>query len=230
MAKRVLQFLMQTGKWKRSEVRKLLEQAKVTVDGKVVSSEHYFVNDPSSLKVNGENVKFQSEKKYLILNKPNGYTCQKGVSQSVLDLIDDKKLFPIGRLDKYTQGLLLFTNDGDFAYRVLSPEHHVEKEYVATLEKEIDSLTIRKLEQGINIRLYNELYLTKPALITQINPKTIRIIIKEGKKRQIRKMLKASGNKVLELTRIRIGKIHLGTLKIGESKYLTKEEAKQALA
>lgn len=226
--KRIIQVLMQTGQWKRSEVRHLLKEEKVTVDEVVVTSEHYFVKKDASILVNGKKLTLPKEKIYLMLNKPTGYSCQKGTSPNVLDLVKET-VFSIGRLDKYTEGLLLLTNDGDYAHKILSPEHKVEKEYLVTLMNPIDKQTISLLEKGVEIRLREETYLTKPAVVTKINPTTINIIIKEGKKRQIRKMLKTVGNKVVTLTRIRIGKLLLGNLKPGSSKKLSKEEAFKAL-
>ncbi len=215
---------MQTGQWKRSEIRKLLKEGKITVDNILVTSEHYFVKDPKKILVEEKKLELPKEKIYLALNKPAGYSCQKGTSPNVLDLVSEK-VFAIGRLDKDTEGLLLLSNDGDYAHSILSPEKKTEKKYLALLRNSISKKEIQTLEQGVQIKLRNTYYLTKPCKITQISQNKITIILTEGKKRQIRKMIKSLGNKVLSLQRTHIGKLTLGNLPLGSYKTLSKQEA-----
>src|SRR3989344_984970 len=229
MTKRIIQLLMQTAQWTRSQVRLLLKEGRVQVDGKTVLGEHYFVKEGSLITVNGEKIKLPEENIYFMLNKPAGYSCQKGTHPNVLSFFKNIPVFAIGRLDKDTEGLLLLTNDGDYAHRILSPDHKTEKEYFVTTLNALDTYQLTKLAEGVSIKLGTTRYLTKPALVTQQDNHSLFIVIKEGKKRQIRKMLKGVGNKVVTLTRIRIGKLALGDLKLGTTKQLTKEEAFLAL-
>jgi len=221
---------MQTGAYTREGARELVKEGNVLVDKKRVTSEHFFIKEKSLVEVQGKKLMIQKEKIYLMLNKPKEYVCQKTAKEkNVLELVKEKNIFVIGRLDKDTEGLLLLTNDGDYAHQVLSPEHHVEKEYLVILEKEITQEEIKKLETGVAIDLETEIYTTKPCDVLKINAREIKIRLREGKKRQIRRMLEAVDNKVLELKRIRIGNLLLGNLKLGTYRVLSKEEALQAL-
>ena len=230
MTQRIIQLLMKTGTWTRSQVRKMLLTGAVTVDGKTISSEHYFVKEEAEVFVYGEKLKLPTGKIYLMLNKPPGYSCQKGTHPNVLNLVPGRTVFSVGRLDKYTTGLLLLTNDGYYAHRILSPDHKTEKEYYVTTEKELTEEQLSSLCEGVSIKLGTTLYTTKPASVKKLTSHSLHIIIKEGKKRQIRKMLKTIRNKVVDLKRIRIGKLELKNLELGTYKELTEEEALTALA
>jgi len=219
--------LMSTGTMKRSEARALLSQENVTVDGKIVKSEHYFVQDPTTIQVHGRNLALPKEKLYFILNKPAGYHCQKTMHPNVYSILKEP-VFAVGRLDRDTEGLLLMTNDGDFAYKIMSPEHHVEKEYYAQVLNELTNEDLSRLEKGVSIKLGATHYLTRPATVIQLGATHFRITITEGKKRQIRRMVKSLRNKVLTLKRIRIGGLTLGDLPPGTFRKLTREEAMQA--
>lgn len=180
----------------------------------------------------GKKLQIKKEKKiYILLNKPIGYvtTAKDQFSrQIVLDLIKgvNERIVPVGRLDMYTSGALILTNDGDFIYKVTHPKYEIEKTYVATVKGIIQKDDIEKLEQGIKI----EDYITKPAKVKILktdfekNISRVQITIHEGKNREVRKMCEAIGYKVIALHRSKIGNLDVKDLKIGEWRYLNKEE------
>ena len=155
-----------------------------------------------------------------MLNKPSGFvtTVKEQFNRpSVLDIIDLKeRVFPVGRLDMDSEGLLLITNDGDFANRITHPTKHVTKTYEVIVKNNIGEETLLKLKEGVDIGGY----VTKPAIIKKISSRKLVITISEGKNRQIRKMIEAVENSVIYLKRISIGKLNLGNLKPGEYVYL----------
>ena len=167
---------------------------------------------------------------YILLNKPIGYvtTAKDQFSRdSVLDLVKVKqRIVPVGRLDMYTSGALLLSNDGDFIYKVTHPKHEIDKTYTVTLKGIINKEEVEQLEKGVKI----EDYITKPAKVkilkTDIekNISRLEITIHEGKNRQVRKMCEAIGKKVQALHRTKIGNIGVKDLKLGQWRYLTKEE------
>lgn len=180
----------------------------------------------------GKKLQIKKEKKiYILLNKPIGYvtTAKDQFSrQIVLDLIKgvNERIVPVGRLDMYTSGALILTNDGDFIYKVTHPKYEIEKTYVATVKGIIQKDDIEKLEQGIKI----EDYITKPAKVKILktdfekNISRVQITIHEGKNREVRKMCEVIGYKVIALHRSKIGNLDVKNLKIGEWRYLNKEE------
>jgi len=168
---------------------------------------------------------------YILLNKPKGVvtTCddEKG-RKTVLDLIDKrelegKRIFPVGRLDYDTEGLLILTNDGDFTRKMTHPSSKVKKVYVATLDKNIIDEDLKTLEQGIEI----EGEKTHPAMARNIKSNVVELTITQGRNRQVRKMFEALGYKVVYLKRIAVGRIRLGNLKTGEWRFISKEDIKK---
>ncbi len=213
----------------------LLRSGQVKVNGKPVHNPNFQVNHKKEqITVNDKPLSTELPKAYFILNKPVGYLTSKnpsGEKKSIMDLINCPKdlkntLFPVGRLDYNTSGLILITNDGEFAHRILQPENQIEKEYRITLNKPLGSTHKIALEHGVAIQVNNQPYTTKPAKVT-LNP--LIITITEGKKRQVRLMFKSLGYTVTSLQRIRIGNLRL-KLKEGEYKKIEKEEALQALS
>ncbi len=176
-----------------------------------------------------------TEKIYILLNKLPGYLSATADSHGVPTIMDllphtDERLFPVGRLDKDTEGLLIVTNDGDLTYRLTHPKHHVDKVYLAYIEGMPTAESLDKLRQGVML----ECGMTAPAIVERESPDhnnrtgskstCLRITIHEGKKRQIKRMCAAIGHKVLKLKRIQLGPIALGDLRPGEYRYLTPEE------
>ena len=229
---RLQKYLANNGILSRRKEEEAILEGKVKVDGQVITELGTKIN-PSINKVEyeGNLVKKEEEKVYVLLNKPIGYvtTVKDQFNRDIVtDLIKGVKvkLLPVGRLDMYTSGALILTNDGDFIYRVTHPKHEIEKTYNVTLRGIIENTQVEELEKGVKI----EDYITKPAKVkilkidNEKNISRIQITIHEGKNRQVRKMCEAVGKKVLALHRAKIGSIDVKNLKIGEWRYLNKKE------
>ena len=184
----------------------------------------------------GKIVKVQQENVYILLNKPIGYvtTAKDQFNRdSVLDLVKIKqRIVPVGRLDMYTSGALLLTNDGNFVYQVTHPKHEVEKTYTVTIKGIIQPEEVDRLRKGVEI----EDYITKPAKVkilktdTEKNQSRVEITIHEGKNRQVRKMCEAIGHKVIALHRSKIAGIGVKNLPLGKWRYLTSSEVTKILS
>jgi len=219
------------GKYSRSDVKKLIKQGLVVVDGKVAKTSDEKVDpDSAEVLINGE-VFLYKPFIYIMLNKPQGVVSATDdkVHKTVLDLVPPELnrpgLFPAGRLDADTTGFVLITDDGDFAHRILSPKNHVEKTYEAELKEPIKKEDIEKLEQGITLK---DGFTCLPAKIIPISEKFVRIIICEGKYHQIKRMFGATNNKVLSLKRVKIGGLPLDIdLKPGFCREITQEELRE---
>ena len=231
---RLQKYLADCGIASRRKCEQYIQQGKVQVNGKVVTELGTKIN-PKKDKVKFENREITENRKmvYILLNKPIGYVTtvdDQFNRDTVLDLVKVKeRIVPVGRLDMYTSGALILTNDGDFVYKVTHPKHEIEKTYTVTLKGIIQNDEVEKLRKGVQI----EDYTTKPAKVKILktdkekNISRLEIIIHEGKNRQVRKMCEAIGKKVLALHRSKIGKIGVKDLKLGEWRYLTKKEIQQ---
>ena len=224
---RLDKLLTELGKSSRSEGGKLIRSGKVTVNGEIIKKPDYKI-DPENDEVSlfGEILTYKRYT-YIMLNKPDGYVSATDdeKEKTVLDLLDpeDRRrgLFPCGRLDKNTLGLVILTNDGDGAHRVLSPKHHVEKIYKFISRDPVSENDIKALESGVDIGGY----LTKPCKIKMISECEGEITLIEGKYHQIKRMLEAVNNKIVYLERITFGNIQLDpSLGRGEWRYLTPDE------
>ncbi len=208
---RLDKFLSLRGIATRKESTKILKKGLVTVNGEVVKSPKVKININDEIIYNGMEFLYE-EFVYYILNKPAGYVSatKDNLHPTVIELLDDNHyqndLFPVGRLDIDTTGLLLITNDGNLAHKMLHPKNHVKKTYIAELERPLDAEQIEKLEAGVII---NEDYLTKPAQVRQIETVVAEITISEGKFHQVKKMFAAVGNNVVNLERIKFGNLEL---------------------
>ena len=227
---RLDKLLADCGFGTRSEVKKMIRNGWVEVNGIAARSGDQKVDENTdTVTVDGNEVHYQKFV-YFMLNKPQGYiSATEGQDPVVLDLIDEpyKDLFPCGRLDKDTTGLLLITNDGPLAHRLLSPKHHVEKEYIVTHESPLSEADIRKMAEGITWQ--SETY--RPAVCRTIDDHTCSLIISEGKFHEIKKIFEALGNKVTALARIRMKNLVLdGSLAPGEYRPLSEEELKDLRA
>lgn len=214
----------------RTEVKKLIRQGKVTVDGLIVKNPDIKIDiDIQSVTCNGMVVAYETYE-YYMLNKPAGIisaTSDKK-EKTVLDLIDSKKrkdLFPVGRLDKDTEGLLLITNDGELAHRLLSPKKHVDKLYYARVEGAVSAEDIDAFAKGLDI---GEGEYTKPAKLVVLKSDVIseiELTIQEGKFHQVKRMFEAVGKKVIYLKRLEMGTLKLDeSLALGEYRPLTQKE------
>ena len=220
----------------RKETNKLIEDKRVIVNG-VLCKLGQWVEEYDEILLDGERVK-PREKIYIALNKPVGITCtaSEEVKDNIIDYINyGQYIFPVGRLDMYTSGALILTDDGDFVYKITHPKHEIEKTYTVTIKGIVTNEEVQKLRQGVEIDDNGEKYITKKAnvriLKTDIEKDISRleIVIHEGKNRQVRKMCEAVGRKVLALHRSKIGNIGVKDLKIGTWRYLKKHEIEKLL-
>ena len=225
---RVDKFLSEMGKATRTESAKLARAGKITVNGVAIKKSDVHINpDTDEVRLFGTLVSYKKFT-YIMLNKPEGYVSatEDGKDKTVLDLLNDeerrKNLFPCGRLDKNTVGLMILTNDGDSAHKLLSPKHHVPKTYAFKSKFPIASEDVKKLEAGVDIGGY----VTKPCKVKlDCDSMGGEITITEGKYHQIKLMLEAVNNKITYLERLTFGNINLdNNLKRGEWRHLTTEE------
>jgi 23S rRNA pseudouridine2605 synthase len=223
--KRLSKTLAAAGIASRRAAEELIFAGKVTVNGAVALLPQTMVDDNDVILVNGAPIKPEESKVYYILNKPPGYVCTSKRTQKtkiVLDLFEgvDERLFTVGRLDKDTMGLLLVTNDGHFANQVMHPSANIKKEYLVKTKQEVTADHLSAISHGTLV----EGTFVKPVKVTKVRKGTLKIIIAEGKKREVRLLLKAAGLEVLELTRIRIGGLVLGPLEPGSWREMTEKE------
>ena len=211
---RINKFIANSGYCSRRNADLLLEQGKVFVNGKL-ATKGIDISENDEVLVEGKKIKLEEAKKYYLLNKPIGYSSTAKAQfqeKIVLDLIDSKeRIYPVGRLDKDSFGLLLLTNDGDLAFRLTHPSHNVEKEYIVKVDKTLKESDLKKLSSGIMLE-------------GKITSNIVKVFLKEGRNRQIRKMFKTLDYNVISLERIAFGKIKLGKLKVGNYRELSKEE------
>lgn len=231
---RLQKFLANSGIASRRKAEELILSGKISVNGITITELGTKVN-PDVDEVFFENKKVENVQKYkyVLLNKPVGYvtTVDDQFNRPiVLDLIKncDVKLIPVGRLDMYTSGALILTNDGDFIYKVTHPKNEIEKTYNATVRGEISEEDVQKIRDGVQIDNYvsGKAKVKILKIDKEKNISRIEITIHEGKNREVRKMCEAVGKKVIALHRSKIGKISVKDLKIGVWRYLTPEEVK----
>ena len=225
---RLDKYLAEMGVGTRQEVKRQIRQGKVTVNGTVVKAADTKIDETcDEVTIGGRNISYVSYE-YYMLNKPGGVVSatEDRRDTTVIDLIKDKKrkdLFPVGRLDKDTEGLLLITNDGDLAHRLLAPKSHVTKRYGFRVEKELSPEDICALEGGVDIGGY----VTAPCRVTLRAPQAGEIAITEGKYHQIKRMMEAVGNRITELERLSFGALVLEpAMKRGDWRELTGDEIK----
>jgi len=229
---RVDKLLANVGYGSRKEVKKLLKTGVVVADGIVIKDPKTHV-DPENqqITVNGEKIEYK-EFVYLLMNKPAGFlsATEDDYQETVIDLLEMEDAilqpFPVGRLDKDTEGLLFLTNDGQLAHQLLSPKKHVPKTYFATILGNVTEADIDAFKQGVEL---DDGYVTKPAkleILSAGNQSTIHVTITEGKFHQVKRMFEAVGKKVTYLKRISMGPIVLDEeeLSLGEYRDLTDEE------
>lgn len=219
---RLNKYIGESGFCSRREADRLIEVGAVTIDGKVAAMGTK-VAKGQIVKVNGKRIDNEEELVYLILNKPVGITCttEKKIRGNIVDFVGhSKRIFPVGRLDKDSQGLIILTNDGDIVNKILRAGNNHEKEYIVTVDKKITDDFIRKMGSGVKILGT----ITKDCFVKKESDYVFRIILTQGMNRQIRRMCEALGYNVKKLNRIRIMNINLGNLKIGQWRDLSKKE------
>ena len=225
---RLDKFLANMGVGTRSEVKQILKKGTVTVNDSIEKSPKCHINPEDDIvMVNGKQITFINHI-YIMLNKPKGYisATHDGTNRTVIDLIPEYQhldIFPVGRLDKDTEGLLLITNDGQFSHELMSPVKHVSKTYEVISQHTISDDDIEAFKQGITLSDGP----VKPALLTRVNETTSQVTIYEGKYHQVKRMFHAIENEVLELKRLKIANLALDeNLKSGEYKLLSDDELK----
>ena len=229
MEERLQKFLANQGICSRRKAEAYILDGKVKVNGQVVNKLGIKI-DPEIDKIefNNKQISNSINKVYILLNKPIGYvtTVKDQFNRpTVIDLLkkEHKSVVPVGRLDMYTSGALILSNDGDFVYKVTHPKHEINKTYQVTTKGKITKEEVEKLKNGVEL---DDGYITKPAKVKILkideekNISRVQIVIHEGKNRQVRRMCEAIGKKVLALHRSKIGNIDVKDLKLGEWKYL----------
>lgn len=215
----------------RSEASKIIKQKQIKVNEQIVTKKDLYIDEQKDVIKYKEEILSYKEFIYIMLNKPKGYICAtKDIKdKTVIELINiNREIFPVGRLDKDTEGLLLLTNNGKNAHILTSPNHHVEKKYYVETLNDISDEDIERFCNGLEIRDgKDELYITKQAKLEKITNKSCNVIITEGKFHQIKRMFEKLNNKVLYLKRIQFGDIKLDPkLNLGQYRELTAEEIK----
>ena len=231
---RINKYIALCGVASRRKAEELILAGRVTVNDEVMTELSYKVDEENDIvKVDDKLIKEENKLVYILLNKPEGYitTVKDQFDRpSILDLVSDikERVYPIGRLDYETSGLLLLTNDGDLTYKLTHPKHEVDKTYVARVKGKLTKEEIERFKTGLKI----EDYTTAPAKLKVIkydeqrDSSLLEIKIHEGKNRQVRKMCKAINHPVLRLRRSAMGKIKIGDCEIGKYRYLTEDEIK----
>ncbi len=243
---RLEKFIATSGVASRRAVKRSIREGRVTVNGTTVFIPGHPIDvQTDTIEYEGELVEPLTHRIYLMLNKPAGYITTRHDErgrQTVMDLLTDlpKSIYPVGRLDLETEGLLLFTNDGQFANRLMHPSHEIEKTYLAWVNGVPTNRSLNRLRKGVKIPKS----ITSPAKIELLDTNLstsatisdrrnrsgmiakLRVIIHEGKKRQVRLMFKAVGHRVIRLKRTQVGRLSLGNLPQGQYRYLTPAEVK----
>ena len=224
---RLDKFLCEMEIGTRSQVKDMVKKGMVSVNGEVVKKADYkFDETAATVSVNGKELSYQKYY-YYMLNKPQGVVSATidNHDKTVLDILKDapgKDLFPVGRLDKDTEGLLLITNDGELSHNLLSPKKHVDKTYLVETKENITEKMVIQLKEGVDI---GEEKLTLPAQVNVLEDKKLELTIMEGKFHQVKRMLKAVDNEVIYLKRLSMGSLRLDEkLALGEYRCLTEEE------
>lgn len=233
---RLQKYIAKSGVASRRKAEELILEGKIQVNGKTITELGTKVNPEKDIVTyNGKKLKTEEEFVYILLNKPIGYVTtvkdQFG-RDSVLDLVKIKEhLVPVGRLDMYTSGALILTNDGDFVYKVTHPKHEIEKTYTVTIKGIVKNEEVEMLRKGVKI----EDYTTKPAKVKILktdeekNISRLEITIHEGKNRQVRKMCETVGHKVLALHRSKIAGIGVKDIPLGKWRFMKEKEIRKIL-
>ncbi len=234
---RLQKYLAECGIASRRKCEEFIEEGRVTINGRIAEIGNKINPETDKIEFDGTLVKqVKKDFTYILLNKPIGVVTtaeDQFDRETVLDLVKVKtRVVPVGRLDMYTSGALILTDDGDFIYKVTHPKHEINKTYTVTLVGKVSNDDVEKLRQGVEI---DGGYITKPAkarimkIDEEKNISRVEITIHEGKNRQVRKMCEAIGKKVLALHRAKIGNLGVKDLKLGTWRYMTKKEVEDIL-
>jgi 23S rRNA pseudouridine2604 synthase len=224
---RLNKYLAETGACSRREADQWIEAGRVTVNGApaLLGTQ---VNEGDDVRVDGQTLRTKPKRVYLALNKPIGIECttDRDVPGNIVDFVGyPKRIFPIGRLDKDSEGLILLTNDGDIVNTILRAENEHEKEYIVAVDRPLTEAFLAGMAAGVPILDT----ITNPCRITQVGKNTFRIVLTQGLNRQIRRMCEHFDYRVRRLQRVRIMHVHLGTLPLGKWRELTATELRGLL-
>lgn len=225
---RINNYISSTGLCSRREADKLIEAGHVKINNQIaVIGQH--VNQGDVVEVKGEILKPKEQFIYIALNKPRGITSttEKHIKNNIVDFVNmDQRIFPIGRLDKDSEGLILLTNDGSIVNQILAKENNHEKDYIVKVNKPITKSFLSGMANGVKIYnpVKNEYTTTNKSKVVKIDAKTFQITLTQGLNRQIRRMVSHFGYQVTFLQRIRIMNIHLNNLKVGKWRHLSPQE------
>ncbi|MDU1411701.1 MAG: pseudouridine synthase [Clostridium sp.] len=218
---RINKLLSNFGICSRKDANRIIEEGRVIVNGELCTKGKW-VELEDEILLDGEILK-PKEKVYIALNKPRGITCTAAeeVKDNIIDFLNYKDyIFPIGRLDKDSEGLILMTNDGDLANKILESDNFHEKEYIVTVDKDFDEKFIDEMSSGVEILGVK----TRPCVVERIDEKTFKIVLTQGLNRQIRRMSKALGYNVETLKRVRILSVLLEGMEVGKWRFLSQME------
>ena len=225
---RLNKFISSTGLYSRRKADELIKDKRVSVNGKtaIIGQD---VNENDKVYVDGKPLEINENNVYIILNKPRGITCttERHIEGNIIDFVNHtERIFPVGRLDKDSEGLIILTNDGDIVNKILREGNDKKKEYIVTVNKAITSNFIRSMSGGVKIYnpVKNEYTVTQKCEVSKINDRTFKIILSQGLNRQIRRMCTALEYKVINLKRIKIMDLTLEGLNTGEWRNLTSQE------
>lgn len=225
---RLNQFISSSGFCSRRRADLLIKNERVTVNGEIITF-CYVMNEDDQVKVDGELIQAKENDIYIMLNKPPGITCTAAshIEGNIIDFINyPERIFPVGRLDKQSEGLILLTDDGCIVNELLREEHNEEKDYIVTVDKVITQEFIENMSKGVKI--YNprkkEYTITKHCVVVQLDDTRFKITLSQGLNRQIRRMCRRFQYTVTKLQRVRIKNLALGSLELGRWRYLSDEE------
>lgn len=230
---RLNNYISSTGICSRREADKLIQQNKVLINGKIAQVGQT-VEPGDVVKVNGKKLVQKKNDVYIALNKPVGITCttERHIKGNIIDYINyPERIFPVGRLDKPSEGLIILTNDGTIVNQILRCENNHEKEYVVTVNKNITKEFIENMSNGVRIfnPVTNKHVVTNKCKVTKVNNRTFKIILSQGLNRQIRRMCEAFGYEVMKLQRVRIMDLTLKGIAPGKWRKLTPTEVEGLL-
>ena len=225
---RLNKFISSTGLYSRRKADELIKDKRVSVNGEIgiIGQD---VNENDKVYVDGKPLEINENSVYIILNKPRGITCttERHIEGNIIDFVNHtERIFPVGSLDKDSEGLIILTNDGDIVNKILREGNDKKKEYIVTVNKSITSNFIRSMSEGVKIYnpVKNEYTVTQKCEVSKINDRTFKIILSQGLNRQIRRMCTALEYKVINLKRIKIMDLTLEGLNTGEWRNLTSQE------
>ncbi|WP_088103438.1 pseudouridine synthase [Halalkalibacter urbisdiaboli] len=219
---RIQKYISETGYCSRRETERLLSAGRITINGQ--KAEHdSFVEETDTVLIDNKEIVRKNKDIYLLFNKPVGITCtaQPLVKDNIISFLNyPERIFPVGRLDKQSEGLILLTNDGDIVNKMMREEYHHEKEYIVTVDRPIPDVFLQEMAQGVPI--LNKM--TKKCQVKRVNEDTFRIVLTQGLNRQIRRMTKYFDYRVVRLQRVRLMNLTLNGLALGEWRDVASEE------